>query len=244
MRRRAGSGGPRTRLSRISRGLDCRRRERTSEPYIYHFPDGNASLARLLVRSLIPEIAPGHTMDDVVLAPFAYGELDSDTRRVRIRLELDLPRRAQCRRQGAGRLCACGHAASGGGEARGARLLSLRDPLHHAGAAGIAARRARHEHQDADRLQQRAHTQLARLAAAGRARYLGADVVPQPRQTRLSRKHRRLSSCARSGRADVLASGSRTGRAQPGARCAHAVPYRAGEAARNDVRGFRGENSR
>src|SRR5260221_280565 len=37
------------------------------EPYIYHFPDGNASLARLLVRSLIPDIAPGHGMDDVVL---------------------------------------------------------------------------------------------------------------------------------------------------------------------------------
>ena len=38
------------------------------EPYIYHFPDGNASLARLLVRSLIPTAAPGKTMDDVVLA--------------------------------------------------------------------------------------------------------------------------------------------------------------------------------
>src|SRR5438132_4201446 len=31
------------------------------EPYIYHFPDGNASLARLLVRSLVPEVAPGET---------------------------------------------------------------------------------------------------------------------------------------------------------------------------------------
>ena len=26
------------------------------EPYIYHFPDGNASLARLMVRALIPRI--------------------------------------------------------------------------------------------------------------------------------------------------------------------------------------------
>ena len=60
---------------------------RTSEPYIYHFPDGNASLARLLVRSLIPEISPGHTMDDVVLAPFDYGKLDRDTQRIRIRLD-------------------------------------------------------------------------------------------------------------------------------------------------------------
>jgi spermidine dehydrogenase len=57
------------------------------EPYIYHFPDGNASLARLLVRSLIPEAAPGHTMDDVVLAPFDYGKLDRASGAVRIRLD-------------------------------------------------------------------------------------------------------------------------------------------------------------
>ena len=37
-----------------------------AEPYIFHFPDGNASIARLLVRSLIPDALPGHTMDDVV----------------------------------------------------------------------------------------------------------------------------------------------------------------------------------
>ena len=58
-----------------------------SEPYIYHFPDGNASLARLLVRSLIPGVAPGNTMDDVVLAPFDYGKLDDAENRVRIRLD-------------------------------------------------------------------------------------------------------------------------------------------------------------
>ena len=40
------------------------------EPYIHHFPDGNASLARLLVRALVPGVAPGTTMDDIVLAPF------------------------------------------------------------------------------------------------------------------------------------------------------------------------------
>jgi spermidine dehydrogenase len=58
-----------------------------NEPYIYHFPDGNASLARLLVRSLIPEIAQGHTMDDVVLAPFDYDKLDRNGQHVRIRLD-------------------------------------------------------------------------------------------------------------------------------------------------------------
>ena len=35
------------------------------EPYIFHFPDGNASIARLLVRSLIPGSIPGNTMEDV-----------------------------------------------------------------------------------------------------------------------------------------------------------------------------------
>jgi spermidine dehydrogenase len=57
------------------------------EPYIYHFPDGNASLARLLVRALIPAVAPGTTMDDVVLAPFDYGKLDVAGADIRIRLD-------------------------------------------------------------------------------------------------------------------------------------------------------------
>jgi spermidine dehydrogenase len=56
------------------------------EPYIYHFPDGNASIARLLVRSLIPSVAPGRTMDDVVLADFDYTKLDVDGAPIRLRL--------------------------------------------------------------------------------------------------------------------------------------------------------------
>ncbi len=56
------------------------------EPYIYHFPDGNASVARLLVRSLIPGVAPGHTMEDLVLAPFDYTKLDQPKASVRVRL--------------------------------------------------------------------------------------------------------------------------------------------------------------
>ncbi len=56
------------------------------EPYIYHFPDGNASVARLLVRSLIPGVAPGHTMDDIVLATFDYARLDQPKTAVRLRL--------------------------------------------------------------------------------------------------------------------------------------------------------------
>ncbi|HMU55018.1 MAG TPA: NAD(P)/FAD-dependent oxidoreductase [Nitrospira sp.] len=57
-----------------------------TEPYVHHFPDGNASIARLLVRRLIPHVAPGSTMDDVVLAPFDYGRLDRPDSPVRLRL--------------------------------------------------------------------------------------------------------------------------------------------------------------
>jgi spermidine dehydrogenase len=56
------------------------------EPYIFHFPDGNASIARLLVRALIPGAVPGHSMDDVVTARADYGKLDVRGAPVRIRL--------------------------------------------------------------------------------------------------------------------------------------------------------------
>ena len=50
------------------------------------FPDGNASVARLLVRKLIPEVAPGSTMQDVVGARFDYSQLDRPESPVRLRL--------------------------------------------------------------------------------------------------------------------------------------------------------------
>jgi spermidine dehydrogenase len=56
------------------------------EPYIYHFPDGNASIARMLVRNLIPGTAPGSTMEDIVTAPFDYSRLDRPANRIRLRL--------------------------------------------------------------------------------------------------------------------------------------------------------------
>jgi len=56
------------------------------EPYIFHFPDGNASIARLLVRGLIPAVMPGSTMEDVVTARADYSQLDRTENGVRIRL--------------------------------------------------------------------------------------------------------------------------------------------------------------
>ena len=56
------------------------------EPYIFHFPDGNASIARMLVRSLIPGSIPGHSMEDIVTARAHYSRLDDAGSAVRIRL--------------------------------------------------------------------------------------------------------------------------------------------------------------
>lgn len=56
------------------------------EPYIFHFPDGNATISRLLVRDLIPAVAPGKTQEDIVLARFNYQNLDQDGANVRLRL--------------------------------------------------------------------------------------------------------------------------------------------------------------
>jgi len=56
------------------------------EPYIFHFPDGNASIARLLVRSLVPGSVPGSTMYDVVTAIADYAKLDRASSAIRIRL--------------------------------------------------------------------------------------------------------------------------------------------------------------
>jgi spermidine dehydrogenase len=55
-------------------------------PYHFHFPDGNASIARMLVRSLIPSSAPGNTSEDIVTAKVDYGQLDKSASSVRIRL--------------------------------------------------------------------------------------------------------------------------------------------------------------
>jgi len=59
---------------------------RNDEPYIFHFPDGNASIARLLVRKLIPLAMPGSTMEDVVLTRANYSELDRTDNNIKIRL--------------------------------------------------------------------------------------------------------------------------------------------------------------
>ena len=62
-----------------------------SEPQVesdyFHFPDGNASIARLLVSRLVPGVFPSHPDQvSIVLAPAAYTNLDLPANPTRIRL--------------------------------------------------------------------------------------------------------------------------------------------------------------
>jgi spermidine dehydrogenase len=52
----------------------------------FYFPDGNASIARLLARKLVPGVAPGDSMADIVSARFDYSTLDVVENPTRIRL--------------------------------------------------------------------------------------------------------------------------------------------------------------
>jgi spermidine dehydrogenase len=69
------------------RGIDVGPEALSNErKYFFHFPDGNASIARLLVRKLIPEAMPGDSATDVVTARANYAKLDDKSSAVRIRL--------------------------------------------------------------------------------------------------------------------------------------------------------------
>ena len=57
------------------------------EPSSLYFPDGNASVARLLVHKLIPSVAPDTKgFSDIATSRFDYGALDREDNSVRLRL--------------------------------------------------------------------------------------------------------------------------------------------------------------
>lgn len=56
------------------------------DPYISHFPDDNAGVARALVRALIPASLPGTTMEELTTGIVNYATLDQPENAVRLRL--------------------------------------------------------------------------------------------------------------------------------------------------------------
>ena len=75
---------PRTATKRM--GYSPGKQLETGGSYTYTFPDGNASIARLLVRDLIPAVVPGTTVEDSIAARVDYSRLDRRGQTVRIRL--------------------------------------------------------------------------------------------------------------------------------------------------------------
>jgi spermidine dehydrogenase len=55
--------------------------------YFFHFPDGNATLARLLMRALVPACLPAGSAEELVGARCDYGTLDAAGAPVRVRLD-------------------------------------------------------------------------------------------------------------------------------------------------------------
>jgi spermidine dehydrogenase len=62
--------------------------------YDFHHPDGGASVARHLVRALVPAAMPGSTAEDIVTARADYSQLDRAGSPVRIRLSSTVVRAA------------------------------------------------------------------------------------------------------------------------------------------------------
>ncbi|MCC3862550.1 NAD(P)-binding protein [Pseudemcibacter aquimaris] len=58
----------------------------TDDPFIQHFPDGNATIARLIVKKLIPHVGPGDNVEDAILSKYNYAALDLPDNIARIRL--------------------------------------------------------------------------------------------------------------------------------------------------------------
>lgn len=57
-----------------------------ADKYFFHFPDGNASIARMLVRKLIPQAIAGDSATDIVTQKADYAKIDDVASPVRIRL--------------------------------------------------------------------------------------------------------------------------------------------------------------
>ncbi len=150
----------------------------------FHFPDGNASIARLLVRRLVPAAMPGDGAEEVVAARADYRELDRPGAPVRIRLNST----ALAVRNVGDRAREVEVAYVRDGTLQAARASAavlacwdLHGPLSVPGNAEAAARGPRFAGQDAARLHHGRAQRLARLQGARRREPLRARIATTTR---------------------------------------------------------------
>ena len=55
-------------------------------PFVHHFPDGNATIARSLVKKMIPNAGRGENAEEIFASRFDYSQLDKPGNPVRLRL--------------------------------------------------------------------------------------------------------------------------------------------------------------
>ncbi len=159
-----------------------------AEKYFFHFPDGNASIARLLVRKLIPAAIPGNSANDVVLAKADYSKLDDASLGGAHPAEQHgREGSAQGRSevgQGSGGQLLHGEEAQDGarGELRSG-LLACRDSLYRRGTARRAEGGTGLLPESSFALQQRADPQLDCVSEAGGEGNLFSRDVSQQRES-------------------------------------------------------------
>jgi spermidine dehydrogenase len=146
----------------------------TGGSYTFHFPDGNASIARLLVRSLVPAAIPGGSVEDIVTARADYRHLGRPGTPVRIRLSsialavrnLGEPKAARAAEV---IYWHCGALARVHARCSGARLLEHDDPMSLPRTARAAEGGAQLPGEDSARLRQCRTSPLAKLQGIARA---------------------------------------------------------------------------
>jgi spermidine dehydrogenase len=129
-----------------------------------HFPDGNATIARLLVRRLIPAALPGTTLEDSILAKVNYAALDVAESPVKIRLNSTIQlwrSRGHARELGGSFLLPRWPAVHSPGSALHSRVLEFFDSLHLPGTTGGPERGVGPQRKDSESVDQRVAAQLA-----------------------------------------------------------------------------------
>ena len=178
-----------------------------AEKYFFHFPDGNASIARLLVRKLIPEAIPGKLG---VGCRAGEGEL-CEARRLQFARAYSSeqhggPREASRRRrqrEGSGsQLRARRQGLYRQGEEFDPGVLACRDSIHLRGTAGQAEGSVGFGAESSVALHQRCAAQLDIVPEGRRQFGLRSGHVPLVREPRFARQHGRIRVCAQARRAD------------------------------------------
>ena len=183
-------------------------RSKEAEDYYFHFPDGNASVARLLVRSLVPAALAGSTMDDIVTARADYARLDAPGAPVRIRVSSSVMRVQHIGPEGAGRRVEVAYLPNGTRTLKTVKARSVvlacwhsTIPVPVSRVARRAEDGARVRHQGAARLHQRVRPIVEGLSEAGRPAHLDSGDVAHLGGPGFPGEPRRLQVPDRSGRA-------------------------------------------